>query len=114
MITEFNNLEDRINLLRHLETVRSVNEHFSIKDKSVILIFSEKDGVPHIEVKKFDSMPVATKYYFELEKEYNGLDIDVVLVRSESEASIKNAFRNYFSDTDDFVKRVRDGIKKLK
>lgn len=114
LIKEFNELEVRIKLLRDLDGVRTVNKHFSIQGKSVILVFSEHDGMAHVEVEVFDSMPVATKHYFELEKKYNDQDVDVVLVRSESEANIKNAFRNYFSDTDDFVKLVRSGIKKLK
>lgn len=114
LIKEFDNLENKIKLLQRLEGVRAVNEHFPVKDKNVILIFSEENDTPQIEIKAFDSMPIATKHYFELEKKYSNQDVDVVLVRSESGASIKNAFRNYFSDTDDFVKLVKSGLKKLK
>jgi hypothetical protein len=59
----------------------------------------------------FNDSPSALKKYFTLEKEASGNDI--VFVRADSGADIRNAFRNYFSDTGDFVHFVEQGCQKL-
>ena len=62
----------------------------------------------------FDSFVAANTRYFELEKEFS--QDNIVLVRTNDNfigKSIRNAFRNYFSDTNDFVTYIEDGVKVL-
>lgn len=49
--------------------------------------------------------------YFELEK--NNPDEDIVLVRADTFAEIRSSYRNYFSDTNEFLRYVREGCAAL-
>lgn len=60
----------------------------------------------------YETRPEATFRYFQLEKEHP--DSDIVLVKAETFDSVRNAFRNYFSDATDFVRLVESGIQKIK
>ncbi|VAX19018.1 hypothetical protein MNBD_NITROSPINAE02-1042 [hydrothermal vent metagenome] len=81
--------------------------------KSIILRSEQKPGKPsRISVYPYDSLSVATKKYFELEKNISS-DEDLVLVRAGSNESLKNAYRNYFSDTGGFVKLVDLGVERV-
>lgn len=63
----------------------------------------------------FQSFAKANKRYFELEKS-NPKD-DIVLVRTSDRVigkSIRNAYKNYFSDAKDFVEYIDSGLKSLK
>jgi ppGpp synthetase/RelA/SpoT-type nucleotidyltranferase len=113
LIESFTQLEDEIKLLRALDNLSVLSTQTHFKGKNVILIFSEQGKDKYgVRVATFDSLPKATEMYFEYEKIYSGDDI--VLVRAESLESIRNAFRNYFSDAQDFVRLVKRGVSKLK
>jgi hypothetical protein len=107
VVNRFNEIESKINLLRTLKGINSINRHLSDK-KNVILVFSEGG---QLDLFTFNDSPSALKKYFTLEKEASGNDI--VFVRADSGADIRNAFRNYFSDTGDFVHFVEQGCQKL-
>lgn len=109
LFDEFNKLEDDIHLLRHLENINLVNHQFSIQG-NVILIFNEQTG--QLITETFTSAPEAMQRYFELENTESS-DIDVVLVRADSSESIKYAFRNYFSDSQEFVRLMRIGLDQI-
>lgn len=49
---------------------------------------------------------------FELEKNLPS-DTDLVLVGGSSSKDVQEAFRNYFSDTTDFVQLIENGLKIL-
>jgi GTP pyrophosphokinase len=49
--------------------------------------------------------------YFELEKKYP--EDDIVLVKADTFAEIRSAYRNYFSDTNEFLRLVREGCDVL-
>lgn len=53
----------------------------------------------------------ALRKYFQLEKLQNGADI--VLVKGDTAADIRLAYKNYFSDPDDFVRYVENGCRRL-
>jgi hypothetical protein len=50
--------------------------------------------------------------YFKLEKSGSGEDI--VYVSADSGDDVRSAFRNYFSDTQDFIVYLEEGCKILK
>ncbi len=52
-----------------------------------------------------------TEMYFELEKK--NPDDDIVLVKADTFAEIRSAYRNYFSDTNEFLRLVREGCEVL-
>ena len=53
----------------------------------------------------------ALRTLFELEKEFP--DSDVVLVRADRSDDVRLAFRNYFSDAQDFIQLMDEGCAKL-
>jgi hypothetical protein len=112
LLERFVDLEHEIHLLRTLDGIRMARETDNFRGKNIILVFYEEKGAPVIEIYSYDSLPMATSKYFELEKEHS--TFDVVLVRSDSENSIRSAFRNYFSDAKDFVRLMRSGLRSLR
>jgi putative GTP pyrophosphokinase len=57
------------------------------------------------------NIATATDLYFSLEK--NNPGDDIVLVRAETFGEIRSAYRNYFQDTEDFVRYVDNGISNI-
>lgn len=106
----FLSLEKEIHLLRTLEGLNSVNTHIS-QGRNVILKFSEKDQ--SLQAFTFNDPVLAVEHYFALEQSSTEFD-DIVLVRADTNESIRNAFRNYFSDAKDFVAFIKQSIGVLK
>lgn len=106
LVDSFMYIEDDIHLLRHLENINLVNHEFAVR-RNVILIFNEVTG--DLETESYADAAGALNRYFELEESQSS-DIDVVLVRADSSESIKYAFRNYFSDSQEFVRLMHEGI----
>jgi hypothetical protein len=81
--------------------------------RSAILIFyyptAENDFQDRLEVRSLESVNAAIQEYNRLEQEL--VDVaDIVLVGSRSGEAIKSAYRNYFSDADEFIELVREGV----
>lgn len=113
LLTEYQNLEDRIKLHHRLSILKVVNTTYGKRNmakvyKNMILKFTGDDVVLYA----YETRPEATQHYFQLEKLHP--ESDIVLVKAETLDSVKNAFRNYFSDVTDFVRLIETGIKKLK
>lgn len=79
---------------------------------NVMLLLRRKDSLEsRIEVKQFDSFSDALKKIGDFERaDLDGEKFDVVVVRNVSGALISNAYRNYFSDTREFLKLLRESI----
>lgn len=109
----FKAIEREIELLVRLKKLRALQENAELK-KIAILRFFLKDNKPFLQTKVFDSFSAANACYFELEKEFS--QDNIVLVRTNDNffgKSIRNAFRNYFSDTKDFVSYIEEGLMVL-
>jgi ppGpp synthetase/RelA/SpoT-type nucleotidyltranferase len=82
---------------------------------SSILIFHYPvawDDEGRLEVKTFESVNAAIQEYGKLEQELADR-ADVVLVGSRSGESIKSAYRNYFSDAEEFLLLLNEGFDLL-
>lgn len=77
-------------------------------NKNWILIIPP-DGT--LDIKSFRDAPDALRALFSYEKDLPGSDI--VLVRADTSAEVKTAFRNYFKDARDFVRLMDTGCEKL-
>jgi len=110
LLRRFLKLENDIHLLRTLKGVNAVNTHIK-NGKNIILVFSESGK--SLKAHTYNSPVEALRKYFEFEKTAKG-DEDIVLVRADSNKSIRNAFRNYFSDAKDFVIYINQCIRELK
>ncbi|GBQ95529.1 RelA/SpoT domain-containing protein [Asaia lannensis NBRC 102526] len=107
IVAEFLDINQSTSLLKLFKDLNSHSLHGS-KFKNLILII--KPNSP-IETRSFESAVAALKELFVLEKSMPGADL--VLVRADSTGEVRDAFRNYFSDTTDFVRLIEDGCAKL-
>ena len=114
LAARFAESEKESKLLERMKKLRALKQNAELK-KIAILHFFLKDGkIPNLKMEVFDSFVAANTRYFELEKEFS--QDNIVLVRTNDNfigKSIRNAFRNYFSDTNDFVTYIEDGVKVL-
>lgn len=107
LVKEFLALENELNLLNTLRGLNEINAEVSER-KNVILIFSPKG---ELEAKTYRSAPEALRDLFKLESEHP--DFDIVLVKADTTEDIRFAFKNYFSDTKDFVSLLEDACYRL-
>ena len=107
LVKEFLKLEKKINLLNMLRGLNSTNTSNSGK-KNAILIFSKTGD---LEIKTFRSGPEALRALFELEKDQP--ENDIVLVKADTSEEVRFAFKNYFSDAQDFINLVEQGCQVL-
>jgi putative GTP pyrophosphokinase len=114
LVDGFRSLDKRLNLLGTFQNLQANASSKSKFKKNSILIFkygSDKDE-KSLEILTFENVNRAIDRYAELEEEY-GETADIVLVRGETEESIRDAFRNYFSDARAFVDLIDHGLKTL-
>lgn len=109
LLKRFRALESEIHLLRTLQGLNAVNTHIT-QGKNVILIFSESNK--SLQAFTYDDPTLALEQYFKFEKD-SLIGEDIVLVRADNKESIRNAFRNYFSDAKDFTAYMKTGLRKL-
>ncbi len=103
----FRKLDDEINIMRLLNSVSIIKQTSNIKNNIVLQL--SRTG--KLFVHKYVNIDSATNGYFALEK--TNPDDDIVLVRAKTFDDIQSAYRNYFQNTEDFVKYVSDGLKLL-
>lgn len=115
LISEFTALEARLGMLRTFQHLQAKEVSNIFKSNSILIVYFDLDENQNIrmEVENFSTYREGVLRYAELETQLAG-KADVVLVRSDSESSMRSAFRNYFSDTKDFIMFVKDGIKQLR
>lgn len=114
----FLRLDDELGLMRMLRALNASQGEVSSK-QNVILIFGNEDGVqpqddeptPLLETRSFRDSTDALRELFRLEAEFP--DRDVVLVRAASTEDVRTAFRNYFSDAEDFIRLIDHGCDQL-
>lgn len=107
VVSKFKNLDEELNLLATLRGLNIANTE-ATENRNSILIFHE-DGL--LEIRTFRNTPDALSSLFQLEKELPGTDI--VLVKADTSADVRFAFKNYFSDAQDFIKLVENGCEIL-
>jgi len=107
LIHDFLELDGELNLLNRLRGLNEADTEVS-KRKNVILIMSP-DGI--LETKSYRSGTAALRALFDLEQKYP--EFDIVLVKADAPEDVRFAFKNYFSDTRDFVRLLEDACSEL-
>lgn len=107
LVRDFLRLDKELKLLKTLQGLNSIDSIASTNRNS-ILIFSPAG---ELEIKTYRDAPEALRALFQLEKEHPGKDI--VLVRADTSEEVRFAFKNYFSDAQDFVRLVEEGCQIL-
>lgn len=107
LVQRFRALDDEIHVLRILKGLHTTTSSMR-GNKNVILSFPT-DG--KLDLFTYAKRADAIRRYFMLEQVQNGAD--VVLVKGDTGADIRLAYKNYFSDPGDFVKYVENGCRRL-
>jgi ppGpp synthetase/RelA/SpoT-type nucleotidyltranferase len=107
LMRDFLKLDKELKLLKTLKGLNSVDSILSTNRNS-ILIFSPSG---ELEIKTYNNEREALRALFQLEKEQSGKDI--VLVRADTSEEVRIAFKNYFSDAQDFVSFLEEGCQIL-
>ncbi len=107
LIHDFLELDRKLNLLNKLRGLNEADTEVG-KRKNVILIMSP-DGT--LEIESYRTGTEALRALYVLEQKYPGFDI--VLVKADAPEDVRFAFKNYFSDTRDFVNLLEDACSDL-
>ena len=99
LIKELNKLENQIHIVRSLKAVHKEQAKVP-SSKNIVLHFKEE----RLEAKGFNSSRKAIDYRNLIETQYPA--DDVVYVRGEKSNQISNAFRNYFRNSEEFVRLI--------
>lgn len=102
LLEKFKKLDEELHLIQTLAGLNSVQAK-DTENKNSILIFNT-DG--SLEVKSYREATDALKALFKLEQERPNLDI--VLVKADSNEEIREAFKSYFSDAKDFIRLLTE------
>ena len=111
LIERFQALEAKTHILRLFSELQRSKGGIQLNGASLLIFHYQTDlfGREQLEIKKFDSVNAAIQEYNRLEQEL-AERADIVLVGSRSGEAIKSAYRNYFSDAEEFISLVQDGI----
>ncbi len=107
LVRRFRRLDNDIHTLAVLKGLNRSTTKMGGR-KNVILSLSTEGN---LDLFTYAKGADALRKYFQLERLQNGADI--VLVKGDTAADIRLAYKNYFSDPDDFVRYVEKGCKKL-
>lgn len=107
LIDQFLSLDSEIALLRTLRGLAQSKTEISGKRNSVLNMSPEGELIVH----SFRDAADAIRKLFELEKQFP--QNDVVLVRADSTEEVRLAFRNYFSDVNEFLRLIDQGVAEI-
>lgn len=107
LLVSFRNLEKELGLLNALRGLNAVEPQV-FEGKNTILIIG--DNKP-LRTKSYKSAPEALRALFMFEKAFPNHDI--VLVRADTADEVRLAFKNYYSDAQDFIGYIDTGCQKL-
>ena len=113
IVDEFVVLDRELKFIQMLNGLDAATREIS-SYKNVILIFrqqGESSEGSALEIKSYSSGTAALRALFELERSQPG--IDIVLVKGDRPEYLREAFQNYFSDAQQFVKLVDKGRRML-
>lgn len=107
LLAEFVALDKELSLLRMLRGLSESNTELSTKRNSVLNM--APDGT--LSVQSYRDAADAVRALFQLEREFP--ENDVVLVRADSTEEVRLAFKNYFSDVNEFLRLIDDGVARI-
>lgn len=107
LVKEFLSLDEELSLLKKLRGLNAANTDITV-NRNAILIISESG---ELEIRTYRDSTEALRELFQLETDMPTSDI--VLVKADSSEDVRFAFKNYFSDAQDFIRLVEEGCQKL-
>ncbi len=114
IIEKFEDLENKTHMIRLFSEIRRSEGSINLDGASILIFRYEADlfSENQLEIRSFETVNQAISEYNRLEEILSD-KADIVLVGSRSGESIKSAYRNYFSDAEEFISLIQDGIQIL-
>lgn len=107
VVDKFLKLNEETNIMAILKSVHKANA-FADDKENVILTIVQNGG---LEIFSFENDDEALERLFEIEKLMP--ENDTVLIKASSNRETKLAYRNYFSDVNEFIDNIENGLKFL-
>jgi putative GTP pyrophosphokinase len=107
VVNNFLDLNRELHLIKMLRRLNSSPVDIG-RNKNTILIYTDKD---ELLVKSYRDSNDAIQALFKLENNYP--TYDVVLVKADKSDDIRIAFKNYFSDANEFIQKITLGCNQL-
>lgn len=111
LIAKFKDLENELSVLRKLEGIAVSTKHIQTTNRNflgyqVIQLFADRGKV---RLTAFDDPSDAESFYYAKEQETkNDMNTAVVLMSAGNLRDIKRAYPNYFLDTKDFLRNIKN------
>lgn len=114
IIDLFWDLETKTHMIRLFSEIRRSEGSINLNGASILIFRYEPDlfSENQLEVRNFETVNQAILEYNRLEEILSD-KADIVLVGSRSGESIKSAYRNYFSDAQEFISLIQKGLEIL-
>ncbi|MEO7503736.1 MAG: hypothetical protein ABIT69_00965 [Sphingomicrobium sp.] len=114
LVTRFEEFDAKTHLMGLFSELKRNEGGFDLTSSSILIFYygTDDESEGRLETKTFDSVNAAIQEYNRLEEQLSD-QADIVLVGSRSGEAIKSAYRNYFSDAEEFVSLMKDGIAML-
>jgi putative GTP pyrophosphokinase len=107
LVKEFLSLDDELGLLKMLRGLNAADTDITINRNSILII--SKSG--ELEIRTYRDSTEALRELFQLETDRPTSDI--VLVKADTSEDVRFAFKNYFSDAQDFINLVEEGCQNI-
>lgn len=111
LVADWRRLDGEINLFRKLQSLAPARENVTPGCENFILMLEEAGGGLHLRRLEYEDSGQALSQYSMLEEMHP--DKDIVLVRADA-SIVRDAYRNYFCDVDDFVQLMKEGLEGLR
>lgn len=112
LYAKFDLIEKKTGILNALRRLQMSENKTEFKDHTLLIFDSSKPDPTMLRLETFDSFSKAIERYEVLERSKTEAQ-DIVLVRADSPETVRIAFKNYFSDAQEFVDLVSDGVDQL-
>lgn len=113
LLDEFERVDAETGMLSLFRNLVQSEQRNPFRSNTILIFNFDASPENQLKVQNFSTINEAVEAYNRLEQELAGV-ADVVFVRGENEASVRSAFRNYFSDTTDFVGYIDSGRELLR
>lgn len=114
LIEQFTKVATGSGLWVTLNRLRAIPAEPSKRQNAILVYHLEQVDAEEnrLQVFRYENTIKAIHEYGRLEKEFEGR-ADVVLVRAATDNSIREAYRNYYSDVEAFLDYIRMGVERL-
>lgn len=107
LVSAARNLEEQTQMVSTIENLRLAGDVGALKKNTILQRTANGELVVH----RFSSLPTALRSISEIEARQE--TVNAVLVGASAPQQIRDAFRNYFDDTQHFVELLQDGLRQI-